>query len=278
MNGVDGHFALLVAKHHSTQHHLFRKLLRFRLHHQHCGFSTRHHQIQQAVFALCLAGVEHVFTVDIAHASCAQRATEWNARHAQSGRHGNHGGNVGVHFGVERQGVDDHMHFVQEPFGKQRANGAVDQTAGQGFQLARLGFALEKAAWNLACSVGFFNVIDREREEVLAGLGRLRGYYCGQNHGAFHIQQHSAGRLASDFAGFHSDRMLAPLEGFGDFIKHRHLHTPEQSRAVQATSQSPERTTQNTMPFQRYFCKNAAEPLWNDTASLCFRLSDSPTI
>jgi hypothetical protein len=72
--------------------------------------------------------------------------------------------------------------------------------------------------------------------------------------------------------------MLAPLYGFGYFIKHRHLHTPEQSRAVQATSQSPEQTTQNTMPFQRCFYKNVAEPLWNDTASLCFRLSDLPTI
>jgi hypothetical protein len=29
--------------------------------------------------------------------------------------------------------------------------------------------------------------------------------------------------LASDFAGFHLDRVLAPLECFGDFIENGHV-------------------------------------------------------
>jgi hypothetical protein len=32
--------------------------------------------------------------------------------------------------------VDDHLHFVEEAFREQRADRAVDQAAGQGFQLA----------------------------------------------------------------------------------------------------------------------------------------------
>ena len=32
----------------------------------------------------------------------------------------------------------------------------------------------------------------------------------------------NAGGLASDFAGFHGDRVLAPLEGFANFFKHCH--------------------------------------------------------
>jgi hypothetical protein len=34
-------------------------------------------------------------------------------------RSSDHGGDVGVDFGVQRNGVDDHMHFVVEAFGEQ---------------------------------------------------------------------------------------------------------------------------------------------------------------
>jgi hypothetical protein len=81
-------------------------------------------------------------------------------------------GDVGVDFGVQRHGVDHHVHFVEEAFGEQRADRAVDQAAGQGFVFAGLGFALEEAAGDLAGGVGLLDVVDGQREEVLAGLGR----------------------------------------------------------------------------------------------------------
>ena len=114
------------------------------------------------------------------------------------------------------------MHFVVEAFGEQRANRAVNQAAGERFVLRRLGFALEKAAGDLAGGIGFLNVVHRQREKVLARFGRFGSHHSGEHHGAVHIEQHGAGGLASDFAGFHAHRMTAPLEGFGDFIKHRH--------------------------------------------------------
>ena len=57
MNGIHGNIALLMTKHHSTQHDFFRQLLSFRFHHQDSGFGARHNQVHLAVFALCLSWV-----------------------------------------------------------------------------------------------------------------------------------------------------------------------------------------------------------------------------
>jgi hypothetical protein len=79
--------------------------------------------------------------------------------------------------------VDDDLHFVEEAIGEQRADRAVDQAAGQRFQLARAAFALEEAAGDLAGGVGLLDVVDGQREEVLAGLGLGLGHHGGQHHG-----------------------------------------------------------------------------------------------
>ena len=115
-----------------------------------------------------------------------------------------------------------HLHFVEKAFGEQRANGTVDQAAGEGFKLAGLGFALEKAAGDFACSIGFFKVIHRQGEKVLTRFSGFGTHYGGQHHGAVHIEQHCAARLACDFARFHFDGVLTPLESLGYFVKHCH--------------------------------------------------------
>ena len=115
--------------------------------------------------------------------------------------------------------MNHHVHVVVETFWEQRTDGAVDQTAGQCLVFARLGFTLKKAAWNLACGVSFLNVINSQGEEVLASFGNLRTHHGGKHHGIVHVDKHSAASLASNFAGFHGDRVLAPLECFGNFIK-----------------------------------------------------------
>ncbi len=115
------------------------------------------------------------------------------------------------------------MHFVEEAFRKQRANRAIDQAAGEGFVLAGLGFAFEEAAGNLASGVGFLDVIDRERKEILAGLRAFRSHHSGQHHGVVDVDQHSAGSLAGDFARFHDDGLVTPLERLGNFVKNAHF-------------------------------------------------------
>jgi hypothetical protein len=161
--------------------------------------------------------------LDVAHACSADRAAERNAGDRQRGAHADHGGDVGIDFRVERQRVDDHMHFVQEAFGEQRADRAVDQAAGQRFMFAGLGFALEEAAGNLARGIGLLDVVDRQREEILARLGRLGGDHGRQDHGAVDVDHHSAAGLTGDFARFHDDGLVAPLEGLGDFVEEAHV-------------------------------------------------------
>ena len=224
VDGVDGNLALLVAIDHRAQHDFFGQLFGFGFDHQHSGFGAGNDQIHLAVLAGGLAGVEHVFAIDVTHAGRANGAVKGNAGHRQRCAGGDHGGDVGIDFGVQRNGVDDHMHFVVEAFGEQRANRAVDQAAGQRFQLRRLGFALEEAARNLASGVGFFDVVHRQGEKVLPGLGGFRGHHGGQHHGVVDVHQHRTAGLAGDFAGFHGHGVLTPLEGFGHFIKHGHSH------------------------------------------------------
>ena len=275
VNGVDSDLALLMAVDHRTQHHFFRQLLRFGFHHQHGRLSACNHQIHQRILALCLTGVQHVFAIDVTHAGCTDRAVERNARHRQSCRSGNHGGNISIHFRVQRNGVDDHMHVVVETFGEQRADRTVDQTRSQRLQLRRLGFSLEEAARNLARCVGLLNVVNGQREKVLTRFGDLRAHHRGQHHGVIDIYQHSAGSLACNFAGFHGDRMLAPLESLGHFIEHCHTCTPIgiAGCAHPAMFWRLNRTRCHSTSALTAIKTKALSPqtrLWNDTASLCF--------
>ena len=44
----------------------------------------------------------------------------------------------------------------------------------------------------------------------------------GGGVGAFDIDDYSTAGLACDFTRFHHDGVLAPLEGFGDFVEYGH--------------------------------------------------------
>ena len=220
---VDRDVGLLMAEHHAAEHDFFAQLQGFGLDHQHGGFGAGDDQVHLRILAGGLARVQHVLAVDVAHAGGADRAAERDAGDRQRGADADHGGDVGVDFGVERQRVDDHVHFVQEAFGEQRADRAVDQAAGQRFVFAGLGFALEEAAGDLAGGVGLLDVVDGQREEVLAGLGRLGGDDGGQHHGALDVDDDGAAGLAGDLAGFQDDGLVAPLEGLGDFVEEAHV-------------------------------------------------------
>ena len=221
---IDGDVALLVAEHDGTQHHFLGQLLGLGLDHQHSRFGAGNNQIHLAVLASGLAGIQHIFAIDVADAGRTDGAGERNAGDRQRGAGSNHRGDVGVHLGVQRNGVDDHMHLIEKALGKQRADRAVDQAAGQGLMFAGLGLALEKTARNLAGGVGLLDVIDGQREKVLAGLGTLGRHDGSQHDGVVDVDQHRAGGLARDFTSFHDDRLVAPLKGLGDFVEYGHVH------------------------------------------------------
>jgi hypothetical protein len=128
---------------------------------------------------------------------------------------------------------DTDLHFVVEAFREQRAQRAVDQARDQRFAFRRTAFAAEEATGDLAGCVGLFEVVDRQREEVLARLGGLGADHGGQHNGIFDVDNHSTACLTSDFARFETNVMLSPLKFFDDFIEHSHFVTPSLCRADQ---------------------------------------------
>ncbi len=251
MDGVDGDAALLVAEHHGAQHDVFGQLLRLGLDHQHGGFGAGDDQVHLRVLAGGLARVQHVFAVDVAHARGADRAVERNAGHRQGRAHGDHGRDVGIDLGVQRHGVDDHVDFVVEAFGEQRADRAVDQAAGQRLEFAGLGFALEEAAGDLAGGIRLLDVVHRQGKKSLAGLGGLGGDDRGQHDRVVDVDQHGAGGLAGDLARFHDDGLVAPLERFRDLVEHAHGCSIRVWPARKDAGGWVDAAIQNTMPFQR---------------------------
>src|SRR5699024_7615418 len=89
---------------------------------------------------------------------------------------------------------------------------AVDEERNQGFVLARTAFALEIATRDLTGGEVFFLVVDGQREEVLAGLGRLCRNDSGQKHGFAQGGEHGAIGLAGNLAGFERQGLAAPVE------------------------------------------------------------------
>ena len=277
VDGVDGDVALLMAKHHGAEHDFFRQLLRFGLDHQHSGLGTGHHQVHLGVFELGLAGVEHVLAVDVGHAGGTDRAVERNAGNRQRSARSDQRRNIAFDFRVERQHMNHNLNFIEEAFWKQGADRAVDQARSQGFELTGAAFALEKAAGDAAGGVAFLQVVHCQGEEILAGLGVGLGDHGGQHHSAVHVDDDSAAGLAGDFAGFHRDLVLAPLEGFADFIKHAHCVCSIESGRIRLLPNARSGPAEHDAIPQ-----NASKPpgggvvrrltLWNDTARALFAL------
>ena len=255
MDRIDRHRALGVAEHNRAEHDFFGQLHGFGFDHQHSRFGTSDHEVHDRIFARGLAGVEHIFAVDVTHAGRADRAGKGHAADAQRRADRDHGCDVGVHFGVERQGVHHDVHFIEKTFREQRADRAVDQAAGQRLEFAGAAFALEEAAGDLARSVAFLQVIHRQGEKVLAGFAFGARDYGGQHHGAVHVEHHCASGLAGDFAGFHGDRVLAPLKGLANFIEHRH-------RNISVCMGGAGHLTQARNPHHRTRCHSKETRLW----------------
>ena len=220
VDGLNDGLHLLVTIDHRAQHDFFGQLARFRFHHQHGGLCTGHDEVQLAGLQLRGRRVQDVLTIAIAHARRPNRAIERHAGNGQRSRGSNHRGNVGIHFGIEREHQRNHLHFVVETIREERANRAVNQARDQRFFLGRTAFALEKAARNTACGVELFDIIDRQREKVLTRLDILGRHHGGKHHRVVHVDKHRAARLTGDFSGFKGDGVRTVSECFLDGLWH----------------------------------------------------------
>ncbi|MCY1216107.1 hypothetical protein D9M72_279720 [compost metagenome] len=206
---------------HGTQHLVFGQLLGFGLNHQHGVFGTGNDHVQGGRFQLLVGRVQQVacFCV-VGHAGGTDRAIERNAGDGQCSGSTDHGSDIRIGLLVGGNHGADDLDFVQEAFREQRADRTVDQARGQGFLLGRTAFTLEETAGDTAGGVGFFLVVDGQREETLARVGLL-----GANHGhqngdvVIHGDQNGTGSLTGDTASLEGNGRLTELE-FLDYRVH----------------------------------------------------------
>ena len=203
---------LLMTEHHGAEHHVLGQQLGFGFHHQHRTGGTGDDQVEVGSLQLGLRGVQQVLAVGVTDAGGADRALERDAGQAQRGGGAEQGHDVAVHFRVQRDDLGDDLHFVLEVIREQRAHRAIDQARGQRLLLGRTAFALEEAAGNAAGGIELLDVVDGEREEILAFLLLGRGDGGDQHHGAAHAGHDRTGCLAGNFARLQRDFVITVLE------------------------------------------------------------------
>ena len=126
-----------------------------------------------------------------------------------------HGGNVRFHFGVERQHGADNLNLVIEKFGKQGADGAVDEPAGEDFLFRGAPFAAEERAGDFSGGVEFFLKVHRQGEKRGVRHRIPAGGDVGHHNGVFHVDEDGGVGLTSDFAGFQGHLASAEVKRFG---------------------------------------------------------------
>ena len=201
---VDHRLEMPVAEHHRAEHDVLGQLLGLQLDHQNRVRRAGDDEVELAFRHLVNLRVQHVFVVDEADAGAADRAHERRAAERQRRRRRHHRDDVGIVLEIVRQRGDDDLGVAAPTVGEQRPHRPVDQAGGQRLLLGRPSFALEVAAGDAACGVELLLVVDRQRQEVDAGLGLLRRDH-GRDHGGFAVGgDDRAVGLARDLAGFQS--------------------------------------------------------------------------
>ena len=149
--------------------------------------------------------------VDASDAHGTQRAVPRDVADHERGARAQDAQDVRVVFavGTEDDGLD--LHLVVHALGKERADGAVGEAAGENFLFGRTAFTLEVATGETARRSGLLTVIHGEREKILAGLGLGGGDGRDDDDGFAELHGDRAVRLFGELAGFDDDLFVAHL-------------------------------------------------------------------
>ena len=194
--------AAVVAEFDGGQNFLFSSLLGAGFHHHDAALGARDHDADLGRFGFLVGGIRGQLAVDHADAHTGHHVLERNIGDGQRRTRAHDGERGGIAQGIGREHQADDLGFIGIAFGEQRADGAVDQTAGEGFLLRHAAFALDEAAGKTPGRVGVLAVIDGQGKEVGSGLGLRVGAGSHQDY---------------RFAGAHDDRtigLLGHLPGF----------------------------------------------------------------
>src|SRR5262249_30200240 len=100
------------------------------------------------------------------------------------------------------------LHFIEVIGWKQGADRTVDQARGQDLFGRRPPFPFDKTAWKFTGRVGFFPVIDYQREKI-PGFVRLPFTRCHQCHGVPITDDDCAVSLFCQLSGFDDEILRA---------------------------------------------------------------------
>ncbi len=206
--------------HHGLQHRLLGELLGLRFDHQHRIGRAGDDEVEDGFLHLLDRRVDLDLVLDEADARAADRTHEGHARQGKRRRGGDHRQDVGIVLHVVAEHGGDHLRVAAEIVGEQRADRPVDQTGRESLAIGQSAFALEVAARNAAGGERLLLIVDGEREEIDAGLRRLRGDDRCENRRLAPGRQHRAVGLPSDAASLENE--LAPAEGqlLALYVKH----------------------------------------------------------
>src|SRR5262249_5631017 len=132
--------------------------------------SAGNNEVQIAVLHLRMRGHGDEVIADSADADAARDFDKRNVRDVQSGAGADHAEYVLGVLAVERHGGRHDLHFAKVIWGKERADGPVDEPAGENFLGGGPSLALDEASGEFAGRVGLFAIIDDQGEEITALL------------------------------------------------------------------------------------------------------------
>src|SRR3546814_16623925 len=107
--------------------------------------------------------------------------TLFRSRHARNGkrsRSGDHRHDIVFRLTIVGKNLRDHIDFVIETFWEQRADGTVDQAAGQRFLFSRAAVPLAKAARKASGGRDLFMIMNGQGEKVPYGRESCREKVC----------------------------------------------------------------------------------------------------
>ena len=183
---------LLVSGTDGLEHHVVRHLVGAGLDHDHLLAGGDHGDIQIADLTLLGVGVKHQLAVHQTHLQGGNRAVPGDVGDGQRGGGADEGGDLRGAVVIHGHDGTHHGHIVAEVVGKQGADGAVDNAAGQDALLAGATLAAVEAAGNAAHGVQLLLKVHAEREEVDAVPGTGRGGDAAQ-HAGVAVAHHDGG-------------------------------------------------------------------------------------
>ena len=217
---------------------------------------TGHDEVEVGEIALRVGRIDDDLAVDVADAHGGDRIREGNLGDHQRRRGGVDGEDVGIVLAVGGENEGDDLRLLPVALRERRAQGTVDQTAGEDFFLGRTSFALEEAARDASAGVGVLLVVDGERHEVaeddaffVAGGGEDDRVAVADHAGAV--------GLTCDRTGLERKRTPADLQLF---LVHSIPLVPEATHHLDAFDLSAGGRTMGSSRREKQVCEPRAKP------------------